>query len=333
MEKSVLYLIFPCFNEEENIENSYRESKRVMDDLINSNTIASESKILFVDDGSRDGTWRVIKKLHEEDDMVQGLKLAQNRGHQMALYAGMKAAADYADAVITVDVDMQQDISAVPRFMEAYLNGNDIVLGVRKDRSSDGFFKKKTALFCYWLMKEMGMKVNKNSADYRLLSKKSVQALLEHEETYLFLRGLVNTLGFKTEKVYYDSVKRKYGRSKYSVSRMMKLALDGVTSFSLAPVHFILWLGIVVLVCSIIVILRNGFLRFRGAVPGDVVSLKTTIWFIGGVQLVSMGIIGEYVGRMYLESKHRPRYFIDENTLEEKAHPVTITVPYYKKIL
>lgn len=318
MEKDVLFLIFPCFNEEENIENTYNESKKVVEKLIQKKIISSKSKILFVDDGSMDRTWNIISKINSQDEMIQGIRLAQNRGHQMALYAGIETAVKYADAIITMDVDLQQDINAIPRFIEAYDRGSDIVLGIRNDRSSDRFLKKYSALFFYSLMQKMGIRITKNCADYRLMSRKSANALLQYKESFLFMRGIIDSFGFKTDRVFFDVTKRKYGRSKYSVRRMMRFAMDGITSFSLVPIRFIFMMGVLILLLSVFMTIYSLIYVPKGEALSSIVALKDTIWFFCGVQLVSVGIIGEYVGRIYIESKHRPRYYVEENTLSER---------------
>ncbi|WP_026506632.1 glycosyltransferase family 2 protein [Butyrivibrio sp. MC2013] len=316
MEKDVLYLVLPCYNEEETIEISHRKLRSLMDSLVDRKIISSESKMLFVDDGSSDKTWSIIDKLHRTDDMVEGVKLAQNRGHQVALYAGIEAAVEKADAIITIDVDLQQDINAIPRFMASYEKGSDIVFGIRNDRQTDGFFKKHTALIYYKLMRMVGAGIVPNSADYRLMSRRSARALLQYKESNLFIRGLITTLGFKTDKVYFDVHEREQGSSKYTIHKMLKLALDGITSFSIFPIRCVLYLGLMVLLVSICVMIHDFFDWYNGNTVDGWASLELSIWFFGGVQLVSIGIIGEYVGRIYMESKRRPRYIIEENTIK-----------------
>ncbi len=318
MQDDVLFLVLPCYNEEETISSSYLELKRLMKNLIDSNKISANSKLLFVDDGSKDRTWEIIEKLHFDDDMVQGVKLAQNRGHQVALYAGIEAAVAYADAIITIDVDLQQDINAIPQFVDSFEKGNDIVFGIRNDRQTDGLFKKYSALLYYKLMKMVGARIVENSADYRLLSKKSALALLQYKESNLFIRGLITTLGFKTDKVFFDVHEREHGKSKYTLHKMLRLAADGITSFSITPIRIVLYFGMMVLLFSVGVLIHDVIVWARGETVTGWASLEASIWFFGGVQLVSIGIIGEYVGRIYMESKHRPRFFIEENTMNDK---------------
>ena len=319
MKKNIIYLVLPCYNEEENIETSYRKLKTLFNSLIEDNLVSSESKMLFVDDGSSDDTWNIIATLHQQDTMVEGIKLSQNRGHQVALYAGIEAAVLYADAIITIDVDLQQDIAAIPQFIESYNNGNDIVFGIRNDRQSDGAFKKYTALLYYKLMKLIGARIVENSADYRLLSKRSAEALLQYKESNLFIRGIITTLGFKTDKVYFDVHEREYGESKYTLHKMLRLAIDGITSFSIIPIRCVFYLGLLVLLFSIGVLVHAVIVWLNGDTVAGWASLEASIWFFGGVQLVSIGIVGEYIGRIYMESKHRPRYFIEESTIKNKS--------------
>ena len=314
MRDDILYLVLPCYNEEETLESSYEQLTVFLGDMIRNERISDKSKMLFVDDGSYDRTWEIISELHEKDSMVQGISLSGNRGHQTAIYAGIEEASQYADAIITIDVDLQQDINAIPDFMNAYERGCDVVYGIRNNRSSDGLFKKSSATMYYKLMHLFGANIIENSADYRLLSKKAAKALLQYKESNLFIRGIVPSMGFKSEMVYFDVHEREHGKSKYTLHKMLRLAADGITSFSIVPIRMILYLGILVLLFSIGVIIHDVYVYLIGDTVTGWASLQASIWFFGSVQLVSVGIVGEYIGRIYMESKHRPRFFIKDKT-------------------
>ena len=322
MRDNILFLVLPCYNEEETLESSHEKLSALMNELISKGTISDKSRMLFVDDGSKDRTWGIIEELHEKDSMVEGLRLSQNRGHQVAIYAGIGASVEHADAIITIDVDLQQDIGAIPKFMACYENGNDVVYGIRNDRKSDGAFKKFSATAYYKLMQMVGANIIPNSADYRLLSKKAARALLQYKESNLFMRGLIPTMGFASDRVYFDVHEREHGRSKYTLHKMLKLAADGITSFSIVPIRIILYFGIFILFFSAGVLIHDVIVYLKGQTVSGWASLEASIWFFGGVQLVSLGVIGEYVGRIYMESKHRPRFFIQENTLEDNDQTV-----------
>ena len=314
MKNDILFLVLPCYNEEETLESSYRELSLFISDMIKNEKISERSRMLFVDDGSADRTWQIISSLHKKDKMVEGLKLSHNRGHQIAIYAGIEEATKYADAIITIDVDLQQDINAIRDFMAAYEKGCDVVYGIRNDRKSDGFFKKATASLYYKLMRLMGASLIENSADYRLLSKRAAQALMQYKESNLFIRGIVPSMGFKSDRVYFDVHEREHGTSKYTLRKMLRLAADGITSFSIVPIRMILYSGILILFFSIGVIIHDVYVYLIGDTVTGWASLQASIWFFGAVQLISIGIIGEYIGRIYMESKHRPRFFIEEKT-------------------
>ncbi len=322
MQSDIIYLVLPCYNEEETIEDSYKKLLILIRQLISDGAISEKSKMLFVDDGSRDNTWNIICDLHSRNDMVEGIRLSRNKGHQVAIYAGIVEASEYADAIITIDVDLQQDINAIPKFIKSFENGNDVVYGIRNDRKSDGWFKKVSALIYYKLMKAVGIEIVENSADYRLLSKKAAKALMRYKESNLFIRGIIPTMGFKSDKVYFDVHEREHGKSKYTLHKMLRLAADGVTSFSIIPIRLILYFGIIVLLFSAGVLIHAFYVYMKGGFVPGWASLEASIWFFGGIQLVCSGIIGEYVGRIYMESKHRPRYFIQEMTIE-KNEPIS----------
>lgn len=317
MKNDTLFLVLPCYNEEETLENSHKTLSSFLNNLIKKEMISEKSKMLFVDDGSIDRTWEIISALHESDSLVEGIKLAHNKGHQVAIYSGIAEAVKYADAIITIDVDLQQDINAIPDFLAAYERGCDVVYGVRNDRKSDGFFKKATATLYYRLMRLVGTKIIPNSADYRLLSRKAAKALMQYTESNLFLRGIVPDMGFKSDVVHFDVHERELGKSKYTLHKMLRLAADGIMSFSTVPIRLILYLGFIVLLYSIGVIIHDVYVYLIGDTVTGWASLQASIWFFGSVQLVSIGIIGEYIGRIYMESKHRPRFIVEETTLGE----------------
>lgn len=319
----VLYLVVPCYNEEEVIEKSAQVMGEKIRRLEQEGKIAGNSKIMFVNDGSRDNTLRLLHEIAAADAMYSVVSLSGNYGHQSAILAGMMMARKYADVVVTIDADLQQDIEALDRFLESYMAGSEVVYGVRNDRHSDGAFKKGTATLYYKLMHLLGSKVIANHADYRLMSRKALDALAEYKETNLFLRGLIPTMGFPSDVVYFDVKAREAGRSKYTLSKMMTLALDGITSMSIRPLRMITVLGFIfclffgVVAVTVVVDWVQG-----NNVPGYTTSVLVSL-LTGGVTLVSLGIIGEYVGKIYMETKHRPRYIIDtfvwkEENAEEK---------------
>ena len=322
-EIPVLYLVVPCYNEEEVIEKSAQVMGEKIRRLEQEGKIAGNSKIMFVNDGSRDKTLRLLHEIAAEDAMYSVVSLSGNYGHQSAILAGMMMARKYADVVVTIDADLQQDIEALDRFLESYMAGSEVVYGVRNDRHSDGAFKKGTATLYYKLMHLLGSKVIANHADYRLMSKKALDALAEYKETNLFLRGLIPTMGFPSDVVYFDVKAREEGHSKYTLSKMMTLALDGITSMSIRPLRMIAFLGFIFFLFFGVVGITVVVDWVQGNnVPGYTTSVLVSL-LTGGVTLVSLGIIGEYVGKIYMETKHRPRYIIDtfvwkEENAEEK---------------
>lgn len=308
---SILYLVVPCYNEEEVLQDTAAQLKEKYDALMEAEKIDRQSKILFVNDGSRDRTWMMIQTLFKESPVFCGISLSRNRGHQNALLAGLMTAKEKADVVISIDADLQQDIHAIDEMLEKYEGGCDVVYGVRNARNTDGWFKKMTALSFYKLMKCMGCEVLTNHADYRLMSRRVIESLSEYEEVNLFLRGLIPTIGYPSDVVYFDVKERQAGTSKYTVKKMLSFAVDGITSFSIRPIQFITLLGFLMLFVSIIMIGTTIVDYYTGrTVPGWASSYCST-WFIGSVQLLSLGIVGEYVGKLYLEAKHRPRYHIE----------------------
>lgn len=307
-----LVIVVPCYNEEAVLPSTLNALTLRVADLCRQGAV-SEGGILCVDDGSSDATWKIIEQFAAQSNCVWGLKLAHNVGHQNALWAGMEQAVErlQADALITIDADLQDDISVIDRMIQVHREGAEVVFGVRSDRSSDSFFKRTTAQLFYKLMSFLGAEVVYNHADYRLMGRRSVKALIAYPERNLFLRGLVRTLGFSSASVYYSRHERLAGESKYPLHRMLAFAVDGITSFSVRPLRMIAWLGGVFMLIALCAILYGlyAFLTHH-ALPGWT-SLLISVWFIGGAILTSLGIIGEYVGKIYKEVKRRPRYLID----------------------
>ncbi|MDE7231702.1 MAG: glycosyltransferase family 2 protein [Lachnospiraceae bacterium] len=310
-EIPILYLVVPCYNEEEVVEKSAAVMGEKEARLEREGKIAPGSKVMFVNDGSKDKTLRLLHEIAAKDKRFAVVSLAGNYGHQSAILAGMMTARAYADVVVTIDADLQQDIEALDLFLESYMAGCEVVYGVRNDRHSDGMFKKATATAYYNLMHLLGSQVMTNHADYRLMSKKALDALSEYQETNLFLRGLIPTMGFSSDVVYFDVKAREAGQSKYTLSKMLTLALDGITSMSVRPLRLIGGLGFFVFFFSMIMCLISLVDWVMGNnVPGYTTTMIVSL-LIGGITLLSLGIIGEYIGKIYLETKHRPRYIID----------------------
>lgn len=307
----VLYLVVPCYNEEEVVEKSAQVLSDKLRRLVSEGKIKGSSKVMFVNDGSRDNTLRLLHQIAAKDAVFSVISFAGNYGHQSAILAGMMMARKYADVVVTIDADLQQDIEAIDNFLSSYMNGSEIVYGVRNDRHSDGFFKKSTATAYYKLMHLLGSNVITNHADYRLMSKKALDALSEYQETNLFLRGLIPTMGFASDVVYFDVKEREAGQSKYTLSKMLTLAMDGITSMSVRPIRLIAGLGFIVCLFSIIMCIFSLIDWMGGnTVPGYTTSILVSL-MMGGITLFSLGILGEYIGKIYMETKKRPRYIID----------------------
>ena len=309
----ILYIVVPCYNEEEVLPETSRRLREKMDSLISRGVISEQSRVLLVNDGSRDRTWELIRELHDACPLFEGIKLARNRGHQNALLAGLMTAKDRADVAISMDADLQDDIDAVDRFLEEYQkNGCDIVYGVRNSRQTDTFFKRTTAQGFYRLMSLMGAETVYNHADYRLMSRRALEGLSQFREVNLFLRGIVPMIGYKTACVEYSRGERFAGESKYPLSKMLNFALDGITSLSVKPIRFITLLGF--LICA------AGFVSLLALLAGRIAGLNisgwspvlASVWAVGGLQLLAIGVIGEYLGKIYLETKARPRYIIEE---------------------
>lgn len=318
MEK--LYLVIPCYNEEEVLIETQNRLKEKISSLIKNKIISNQSKVVFVNDGSNDNTWNLILEFHEKDKLFTGINLSRNRGHQNALLAGLMTVKDDADIVITMDCDLQDDINVIENFIEEYKNGNDIVYGVRKTRKKDTFFKRNSAIILYKLMQILGVEIIYNHADYRLMSKRAIFALEKFKEVNLFLRGIVPLIGYKYSIVYYDRQERFAGKTKYSLKKMLGFALDGITSFTIKPIRFIVLLGFIIFLISIIMLIYTLIRHFSGQTIIGWSSVMTSVWAIGGLQLLSIGIIGEYIGKIYLETKLRPRYIIEEYLEDKKRN-------------
>ncbi len=314
MSLPVLYLVIPCYNEEEVLPITSLEFKGELEVLWEKGKINKDSKILFVNDGSKDKTWDIICDLSKNDKVFKGISLSRNRGHQNALVAGLDEAKKTADITVSIDCDGQDDITVVEKMVDEYLNGADIVYGVRKQRKSDTFFKRTTALGFYKFLKLMGVETVYNHADYRLVSRRVLEAFSDFKEVNLYLRGMFQLVGFKSTAVYYDRIERKAGKTKYPFKKMVSLAIDGITSLSVKPIRIITTLGFIVAIFSFIGIVWTLVQFFLNNTVSGWASTVSIICFVSGVQLLSLGVVGEYVGKIYIETKARPRYIISEKT-------------------
>ncbi len=318
MEKRLM-IVIPCYNEEEVLPETSRRLKDKLTAMTQAGLISPESRVLLVDDGSRDGTWALITQLHREDARFRGLKLTRNRGHQNALLAGlMQALEDDFDVTISMDADLQDDMDAMDRFLQKYQEGADVVYGVRNKRDTDTAFKRGTALAFYRLMRAMGVDIIYNHADYRLMSRRALRALSEFGEVNLFLRGLVPLVGYPSAQVSYDRAERFAGKSKYPLKKMLAFAADGITSLSIKPIRFITVLGLVIFLISLVMLLYTFISWLCGRAIAGWTSTVASIWLIGGIQLLSLGVIGEYIGKIYNETKHRPRFLVQEYLTDEE---------------
>lgn len=306
-----LFIVVPCYNEEEVLHETNRRLAALLESLEKEGSIRAGS-ILYVDDGSHDRTWKLVEEFAASGSPVKGLKLVHNVGHQQALWAGLEYAAAHADAVVSIDADLQDNVESIREMVDYFNKGIDIVYGVRRERRTDSFFKKTTAQLFYHLMSNLGGEIVYNHADFRLMSRRAVEALMSYPERNLFLRGMVCSMGYPSAVVYYDREKRFAGESKYPFSKMLSFAVDGITSFSVRPLRYIVLLGLLFILISIVAIIY-GFLSYLegDTIPGWT-SLLVSIWFIGGMVTTAIGIIGEYVGKIYKEVKRRPRYFIEK---------------------
>lgn len=311
-----LYIVIPCYNEEEMLPITAEALMKKMDSLKAVGRISPASKVMFVDDGSKDKTWEVIEKLHTLSPMFTGLKLSRNKGHQNALLAGLMTARNYADIIVSMDADLQDDINAIDGFLDKRAEGCDIVYGVRSSREKDTAFKRGTAQAYYKILSHMGVEITYNHADYRLMSKRAVDSLAEFKEVNLFLRGLVPMVGFKSDIVTYERNERQAGESKYPLKKMIAFAVEGITSLSVKPIRFITFLGLLIFLVSIIMLIYFFVIWCVGKSVTGWATIVISIWALGGLQLLAVGVIGEYIGKIYLESKARPKYIIETN-LEE----------------
>lgn len=316
-----IWLVIPCYNEQEVLRETASQLKEIMTALMQKGKINKDSRIAFVNDGSKDGTWSIIRELTKENSLYAGINLARNRGHQNALLAGLMTAKDYADAAISLDADLQDDVGVIEKFIDCFLAGKEIVYGIRSSRKKDTFFKRNTALAFYRLMNLMGAEIQYNHADYRLMSKRALEGLAAFKEVNLFLRGIVPMIGYETDIVEYERHERFAGESKYPLKKMISFAIDGITSCSIKPIRMITVMGLVVFGASVLMLIYFLAIYFmEKTVPGWT-SLVLSVWGIGGLQLLALGIIGEYVGKVYMEVKERPRYIIESvlYTPEEDA--------------
>lgn len=314
-----LYLVIPCYNEEEVLPETSKQLRAKMETLMAAGKISKESRIVFVNDGSKDRTWEIIESLHKENPLFQGIKLSRNKGHQNALLAGLMTVKKHCDMTISMDADLQDDIDAIDGMLEKYAEGCDIVYGVRNARDTDTAFKRKTAEGYYKVMGLLGADIVYNHADYRLMSKRALDGLEQFKEVNLFLRGVVPMIGYKSDKVYYARKERFAGESKYPLKKMLAFAWEGLTSLSVKPIRMIMTLGSVIFLVSIAMLIYSVVRHAMGATMVGWTSTVVSIWAIGGLQLLAIGIIGEYIGKVYLETKQRPKFIVEEYLKDEDA--------------
>lgn len=307
-----LYIVVPCYNEEEVLHETTKRLTEKVKELIKKEKISNESRILYVDDGSKDATWNIINVLFETNKYITGIKLSRNKGHQNALLAGLFEASEYADMIVSMDADLQDDIEVLDQFIQKYYEGCQIVYGVRKSRKKDSIFKRSTAFAFYKLMHVFGVEIIYNHADYRLMSKRAVEELKNYKEVNLFLRGIIPLIGFKTATVEYDRGKRFAGKSKYPLRKMIYFAIDGITSTSVRPIRMITMFGLLTVLFSIVYAIYIIIGHFHGGTVQGWTTSVLLICFFGGAQIMCTGIVGEYVGKIYLETKKRPRYIVEE---------------------
>ena len=312
----ILYLVIPCYNEEAVLHETAKQLLEKMNSMFERGMISRESKIMFVNDGSKDKTWEIIEELHASNPIYSGVKLSRNKGHQNALLAGLMTAKEKADMTISLDADLQDDVDVIDQMVEKYYQGNDVVYGVRSARKTDTFFKKFTAQGFYKLMQAMGVEIVYNHAEYRLMSKRAMEGLSQFQEVNLFLRGIVPLIGYKSDVVTYERHERFAGESKYPLKKMLAFATDGITSFSIKPIRLITTCGILIFAISLVMLLYFLIVHFMGRTVAGWTSMIVSIWAIGGLQLLAIGIVGEYIGKIYLETKERPKYII-ETVLDE----------------
>ena len=309
--EKTLYVVVPCYKEEAVLPETSKRLKEKMTALMEAGKISRDSRVMFVNDGSKDRTWEIIAGLHAQDPLFSGVNLSRNRGHQNALLAGLTTAVQRADIMISMDADLQDDINAMDAMIDRYHEGYDVVYGVRSSRKTDTAFKRMTAEGFYKVMKAMGVDIVFNHADYRLMSKRAVEGLLQFDEVNIFLRGIVPQIGYPWTTVEYERAKRFAGESKYPLKKMLAFAMDGITSFSIKPLRLIVLLGAVVFLLSLLMLVWSLIERITGHVVSGWTSLMFSIWMLGGVQLLALGVIGEYIGKIYSETKHRPHFIIE----------------------
>ncbi|EUJ27466.1 glycosyl transferase [Listeria floridensis FSL S10-1187] len=319
MKKPFLTIVVPCYNEEEVLDETTKQLTQMMESMLERDLISDDSKILYVDDGSKDATWSLISEKTADNRWVTGVKLSRNFGHQGALLAGLNAAYEKSDCIVSIDADLQDDVRVIADFLEKFREGYDVVYGVRGKRDTDTFFKRNTALAFYRFMERIGVKLVPNHADYRLLSKRALKEFLNYKEENMFIRGIIPLLGFKSTKVYYDRNERFAGESKYPLKKMISFAVDGITSFSIAPIRMLLALGFVMFAVGIGIGIYALVQKIMGQVTAGWTSLMISVWIVGGIQLLAIGVLGEYIGKIFKEVKGRPRYTIEENLYAEKV--------------
>lgn len=311
-EQKILYIVIPCYNEEAVLPETEKRLTAKLGKMIEKGLISDKSRMVFVDDGSKDKTWSMISEMYEKNPYVMGIKSSRNRGHQNTLLEGLMTVKNDCDMVVSMDADLQDDIEVLDQFVEKYYAGCDIVYGVRSARKTDTWFKRTTAQGFYKVMEAMGVNIVYNHADYRLMSKRAIQELENFKEVNLFLRGIVPMIGFKTDIVEYERNERFAGESKYPLKKMVSFALDGITSLSIKPIRFITSLGFLLFVISIVLLIYYGVGYFMGRTIQGWATLVISIWGIGGLELLAIGIIGEYIGKIYMETKERPRFIVEE---------------------
>lgn len=312
MENKTLYVVVPCYKEQEVLPETSKRLRAKLIQLMDEGKISKASRIMFVNDGSSDNTWPIISKLHEEEpQFFSGVNLSRNRGHQNALLAGLMTAVNYADMIVSMDADLQDDINAVDGMVDAYHEGFEVVYGVRSKRDTDTFFKRFTAEGFYKVMKALGVDIVFNHADYRLMSRRAVEGLAQFSEVNLFLRGIVPQIGYKWTTVTYERAERFAGESKYPLKKMLAFAADGITSFSVKPIRMVLWAGVIIFLLSLCMLLYALIAKLTGNTIAGWASLMGSIWLLGGIQLLALGVVGEYIGKIYNETKRRPRFIIE----------------------
>ena len=316
----IVYLVIPCYNEEEVLPETNRRLTEKMNTMVTQGLADEKSRILYVDDGSRDKTWSLIQEYHQANPVVRGIKLAHNRGHQNALLAGLMTAMQDCDCAISLDADLQDDVDAIDEFVKKYLDGCDVVYGVRNKRETDTFFKRFTAEGFYKVMKMLGADIVFNHADYRLMSRRALEGLSEYREVNLFLRGIVPLIGYRSDYVYYDRHERFAGESKYPLKKMLSFAMDGITSFSVKPLKMISNLGILLSILSVLGLIYALISYFTNNAVAGWTAIVSSIWLLGGIQLLCVGMVGTYVGKIYSEVKARPRFRIETNLKDEEPN-------------